>query len=712
MPMIRLQQFATDLGRLSVIFATLLLCGTLTWAAAPAPVTGGLVNPSPICTSSSPLCGGSGNLAFAPFVVSVSPSVSGYVDAYSGGEITIKGSVSFAGATAVFVGAHSVPFTAQPDGTISATAPGGDVGSTVGVSVVLNGQLLPSSSTFSYPIGEMDVMGPLPYTDGVVGDPAWNNGREHPGYVQNLLSPASGALTVGTSNPPLHIVTSFYDNSVSAKPSYTPPNMVVGNLGLFSAQLQECRVANGVTGEACTNWDGNQGAWVDTPSASASTVVPSGGPATAAFHDLALPISGLGLGPDNIVKTIRYQAILNQGDAVLGAISGPVVASGSSRSSIDRSNAFNVVANPTALVQMGAVPYTIVYQPPGDQSTASFQTMTTYGTKYSFANSNEVDNDFTADQSGQFGGGFNLAWMLGLSINGTNSWDTTTKQSFGKVQTSTGTGGQTATQASQWVNSVDYQTIPGSGLTCAKPTSCAGTKAAPDDMFQREPFWEDTFVLLVHQQLATWVLGNNQPDRWVMYGAVPAFVDMTVGQLDACARGYKPFGVDQCAQNYSTQTVTAADGTSYTGIQGSVTLTPGEAQNLLALDPFYAGGQHANLPTDRAVPIASPAYGGAIGLAPEEYDHPFSNVDATETGAQAQTSTTLATTSMIGYTNSVGVTANISTGASKSGIPAAGVNDYVTVQGGVKDTTGDTIKTTSRIQPRSRPSLPHRSPSS
>jgi hypothetical protein len=75
--------------------------------------------------------------------------------------VVIKGDQRLDGATDVLFGSQSAPFKVEPDGTISATAPIILPGSTVPVTVVFNGQALPSTWTHSYPIAEMDVMGPL-----------------------------------------------------------------------------------------------------------------------------------------------------------------------------------------------------------------------------------------------------------------------------------------------------------------------------------------------------------------------------------------------------------------------------------------------------------------------------------------------------------------------------------------------------------------------
>jgi hypothetical protein len=155
--------------------------------------------------------------------------------------------------------------------------------------------------------------------------------------------------------------------------------------------------------------------------------------------------------------------------------------------------------------------------------------------------------------------------------------------------------------------------IPGSGAVCATTTSCS-SQTTPANAYAAEPFWLDTFVLLVHPQYAYWDL-SAQDQNYVLYGAVPVTADITVAELDACARGQSWFGVNPCQVEYSDNDITAANGQpiSYSGATRTLLLTASDANHLLALDPFYAQGQNANILTTRATPISSASYGASIG---------------------------------------------------------------------------------------------------
>lgn len=130
-----------------------------------AQITGATSNLNRPCEAGFPGCAGTPIAQIMPQILSITPSYR----AVPSSSVIIKGSVNLTGATAVYFGSQSVQFTVQADGTICASAPDGKPGSAVGVSVELGGQLLPSTATFTYPIAELDVTGPLPWDQGVLG---------------------------------------------------------------------------------------------------------------------------------------------------------------------------------------------------------------------------------------------------------------------------------------------------------------------------------------------------------------------------------------------------------------------------------------------------------------------------------------------------------------------------------------------------------------
>ena len=68
------------------------------------------------------------------------------------------------------------------------------------------------------------------------------------------------------------------------------------------------------------------------------------------------------------------------------------------------------------------------------------------------------------------------------------------------------------------------------------------------------------------------------------------------------------------------------------------------------------------IPT-RAAPVYSTNYGAAIGLTDTPYQRLLANSDATQSTADAQTSTDFSVTGEVGFSDSVGLTVNLSSGS-------------------------------------------------
>ncbi len=590
--------------------------------------------------------------------------------------------------TAVTFGGAQAGFKVLSNTAVQATAPlKGVPGSTVPVSAISNGQVVPTAAFYSYPISEMDVTGPMPFARGTVGDMTWYNGGGH----QISVNPPK-TLSFTTATPVIHIQVAFQDDSNS----YTSGSYqgdLVGDGAAFSANLQMCSL-NGVpsfaiadTHQPCTNYDNNSGTWVILPTQSAT--LHTAGPGQASFGDIALHI-GSAFDNADTVRTFRLSLSLQQSDSHTAEAQSYRMASSTS-------SPFNVVISPAALIQLSVLPHTILYQPPGNQSTVSFSASANYGTNYSLGNSTDTSNSSSDTEKTSDNFNFTLAFFLGVTNTQKGSYDTTTKEGFGTTNTSTNGGSSGMTFSGAWNAPAIASLVPGSGATCASATDCSTVKNDPN-IRAKEPFWYDRFILLVHPQFATWVVGGDK-DRYVMYGAVPVTANADIAQLDACAGGVTLYGQDQCTLDYTDDGLQAGGQSQifYSGSYHSIELTKNDATQLLLLDPFYVGGQGAQLSAQRAIPVASVNYGAKIGQPPTTYTGTLNNVVQTQQGTNNQQSNTSQVTDVIGYDNSIGMTASVSnSGASyKAGVTLDN-SDQISEDNTVKTTFTDSTATSNQ----------------
>jgi hypothetical protein len=330
-----------------------------------------------------------------------------------------------------------------------------------------------------------------------------------------------------------------------------------------------------------------------------------------------------------------------------------VLYSGTSAFSDDQSSPpFAATLVPDALIQLDVLPYTIVYQPPGNQSTASYTMGTGYSTSASLSS---TEGSSTVDSS-------ELSWTLQESltagfptlgpgikatVSNTNSWDTTTAHGYGDNFMASNSNLQTTTQSlTEGPTTKLGYLIPGKGLTCpgisgpppktgidyegqvagtgtvAGP-SCTAPVSPPNtynlsqcpncsnytSAYFDEPFWSDQFTLLVHPQFAVYDLGGTMPQDVMVAGA--ATVTISVQNLWDCATGDTPGGVNECVLYY--QDPGYPDCTTPVSGDQCLVLASGEASRLLALDPFWYQGQNVNLSSLSSCNRALPETGGDPG---------------------------------------------------------------------------------------------------
>lgn len=562
------------------------------------------------------------------------------------------------------------------------------------------GNTVATSATYTYPIGLLSMTGPLPYTPGQIGDQPWANGQG-----RSLSLYPDKQLQFTTSAPLFHITTSFTDDSATYPenpPSSHHAPYAIGNEGQFTAVLEMCSLTASASNTAssegglCTNWDGNTGYWVDAgsvdnqlPIEQHSTLIANGG---TAIGDIALATTGL-FDQQNYARTFRVYAFVTETDTHTAAL-------GDQRTDCCTLSArFTAVVSPEALVQLNVLPYTILYQPPGDLSTVSYAVGSNYGTTFTLGNSNAKTETGTTEESSSLKFSEALSFLYGYSLSSTGTLDHTDTQGYGVTGNTSTTVSQNIAQGDTITTGPDLNLVPGDGNLCLSATNCPtnGPYTQVTNMVSHEPFWDDEFVLLVHPQFAIYDIGQGQYTD-VYYGAEPVTATIPVASLDACARGIpSPYqGQDPCSASYSDTTLIApASGVVYQGSANTVELSADEASSLLKLDPFYEGGQGADLPPTRALPIKQEPYGSYYGFGEKPYTvmHTYTNTQASATTTGQQTVSSSSVTDVVGNDFNAGFSAGMS-GSTGEGAPGVAGSEGLTLDNADKVTYNTMVSTT------------------
>jgi hypothetical protein len=248
-------------------------------------------------------------------------------------------------------------------------------------------------------------------------------------------------------------------------------------------------------------------------------------------------------------------------------------------------NAWQVVVQPQALGQIKAVPYTLIYQPPGKDSTGSFSTMASYGltmavdTKLVNNQSTTIDNKDTDASTLNWSESYKIPALaaIGGSVgigatldSASQSWDHNTALGAGRsIESNSGTGSTSQTTSTVTLKS-------------------SGANPGSSGPYGSEAFWGDTFELLVHPQYGFWVFGGQPVVTMLAARAsagnstaipMPMLAHVEVGDLYSCAFQTGPFaaGVPLLPQPVTQQPIDI--------------LNKDDCQQLLQLDPFYNAGQ-------------------------------------------------------------------------------------------------------------------------
>jgi hypothetical protein len=264
---------------------------------------------------------------------------------------------------------------------------------------------------------------------------------------------------------------------------------------------------------------------------------------------------------------------------------------------------------PTALAQLAVLPYKLIYQPPGDGSTASFSVTdsTLNSTKVSLAKSvaDNTAEDESTTTGGSAGGG--LGGFFTANISYSHTWETNVAN--------------TETQAASTANEVD--------ITDQNATTWT-IKANPALDDPNNPPWKyDVISLMVHPQFAMWDLATCSSG----VPSVPAGSHTPVcpnGSTIIGGTGEEPIGAQnateasfpigqlvQAAQAGKSLTLPSIyDVTNTaTGKLVPVVLSTQDLWSLISLDPFAATalGLEAPPPSTQTVPSGP---GQAVDPAP------------------------------------------------------------------------------------------------
>lgn len=240
------------------------------------------------------------------------------------------------------------------------------------------------------------------------------------------------------------------------------------------------------------------------------------------------------------------------------------------------------MVEPTALAQLAVLPYKLIYQPPGDNSTASFSVTdsTLNSTKVSLAQS--VADNTAEDKSTTTGGsaGAGLGGFFTANISYSHTWETNVAN--------------TETQASSTANEVD--------ITDQNATTWTINANPALDNPNNPPWMYDVVSLMVHPQFAMWDLATCSsgvpsvpagshtptcPDGSTVIGGTG---EEPIGAQNATEASF-PIGqlvqAAQAGKSFTLPSIYDVTNTA-TGTRVPVVLSTQDLWSLISLDPFAA----------------------------------------------------------------------------------------------------------------------------
>ena len=545
---------------------------------------------------------------------------------------------------------------------------------------------LPSSVTFTPPaqtqpftpgipvVGTMHITGPLDDFVGECigfgcGDPWPNNhfiSATTPAWTQGGLpavdAPHMAAIGVATGSPSFQVNLGFDSNGSLPGAVDTPAPGVLavrrGDVANFEVTLYSCVApqtqadntnaqiedqnatamaanpkavpqplvpATAPTSPDCTDYANHQGNWQQVGDSSASLGLP--GPNQGTQVPLLVSDStSFNLSTLDVART--YALVLREYLQQTPGTGATNVGNNTMALADQYTYPFDVALVPAIAYQGKVQPFTLLYQPPGNESSPNFTLSTAYGTQVQAGGTSTISNYVTDDKNrsiqtaARIGFDFQVGEPIGVNVGGgfdfgnTQFWDTSTQWGMGTTATTQDTQTLDSATSVTWSHPNNVHLIPGNGRTCqvnkqgqTDPASyqydCTNLVNPPmnvaGERFAFEPYWYDEFVLIVHPQYAVWTA--NGQTRHIMVGA-SSFVTVPIYQLDDCWNG-RTIG-NPCHLDYVDPQVKIQNRLQWSSASGSVDLTQAEAFNLLKLDPFwYAGSQAAALDITRALPTTN-----------------------------------------------------------------------------------------------------------
>jgi hypothetical protein len=475
------------------------------------------------------------------------------------------------------------------------------------------------------------------------------------GYAINFDLIDMGAWPVNSDSPTFHILVQK-DLVKSAAPA---------DEALFQVVVFECEIPEGTqpafatpTGinpygpgadpkVACKNWDGNTGYWKELEidkgklgEQGGKTIYSSG------FADLSINIDNL-FNRSKLVSTLLFDVV------VTDQCHNQICPTDPGLSFPHREGAtfkkVTVVRPPVARASLNVLPYALFYAPPGDMSTSKVTLTDQYVTNYTLTNIKGDTLTITNENISQV----NASLTFGASPDSatgsvmTNN-STTTSNAIGNTATKINVNQAISSLSSGFTLPGSPTTTPGSGATCQSETVCS-PQIQNANAYQIEPFWGDTFQLLVNPQFAVWEQLAGQV-MTVMTDAAPVLAQFNVAELYGCASGVQPVsGINSCQADFDATTVTVSGAQSVYNTQSTpLILSATDAANLLKLDPFYGVGQNPKLSTER-FSLVGPKGGYSYGAQVGAKNTPFTS-EVTLTNTEATTGTG---TSQTQYTSTV-----------------------------------------------------------